>query len=235
LQRDYQTSLGRSLASVANRNILRSGAMGQHTQEALDELGRSRFTATQDLLDKLGTARTDYLNQNVTLEGQRATAVKDALEALVGQINAGLVGGTSTARGGAAGGTAASGAAAGAGATNAAPRGAPGPLSGSRLATLPSDHPLAQPLARTTDPMGGELAIRPGPVQPMANPVYPSLTQTPSDRPAVSTLPRTTGPMVGAKTVTPSTPPTSTYVSPMRAPKLTSAAPRLGQTMARAA
>lgn len=97
LQRAYQQANQGDLASLAARGLLRSGATGQHLNENLGEYQRQQYGAQQQLQDQLAQAYQGYLGQQQQQRQSVYDATQGALQGIVGQINAGLIGGGTSA------------------------------------------------------------------------------------------------------------------------------------------
>jgi len=96
LQRQRDLANQGSLASLAARGLLRSGATAQHLNENLGNYQRSLYGANQALQDQLGQAYQSFQGQQAQGQQDVAAATQKALEGVTGQVQAGLLGGGGT-------------------------------------------------------------------------------------------------------------------------------------------
>jgi hypothetical protein len=89
----YQKQQSASAGDVAARGIGRSGAYGQHATENLHNYNIAQYQAQQQLLDTLNSLWSNYQQNTQGLVNQGATANTEALQRIIEQINAGVLGG----------------------------------------------------------------------------------------------------------------------------------------------
>ncbi len=99
LSHAYDLAGQHSTGSLAARNLIRSGALGQHLNENLQNYNVAGYGARQGLLGNLGNYYSQYLGNESGLNSQYANYVQNALSTLLALIGMGGYG-----RGGGGGG-----------------------------------------------------------------------------------------------------------------------------------
>lgn len=88
INKAFSDAQSQYLSSLAARGMIRSGALGQHLNEATLGRDRSRYGAMQELTDYMISLYQNYLGQVSQGDAAAAAATKEALDRLIAQVSA---------------------------------------------------------------------------------------------------------------------------------------------------